>query len=86
MPPSQGDDGKEEPIRSESGFLTNSKEIAKSLNGLTFQDRDKGDLKPVTSILEGLKQMKTDAKRGEVEWNVYAMAIGVRFDEDAVDF
>ena len=29
--------------------------------------------------------METDAKRGEGEWKLYAMEIGVQVDEDAVD-
>ena len=87
MPPSQEDDGKEEPIRSHSGILTNSEDIAKSLHTLRFQNRDKDDLKFVTSILEAsMKQMETDAKRGEGRWNLYAMEIGAHVDEDAVDF
>ena len=87
VPPSQGDDGKEELIRSHSGFLTKSEEIARNLHTLRFQIRDKDDPKLVTSILEGLiEQMETDAKRGEEEWNLYAMEIGVHVDEDAVDF
>ena len=66
--PSQGEDGKAQPIRSHSGFLTNSEEIAKNLNAIRLQDRDKGDLKLVTSFLEGLmKQMETHAKRGKVD-------------------
>ena len=59
---------KAEPVRSHSGFLTNSQEIARNLNEIRFQDRDKGDLKLAKSILEGLtKQIETDAKRGEVK-------------------
>ena len=85
--PLQGDDGKEEPVLSHSGFLTSSKEIAKSLDALMFKDRDKGDLKSVKSLLEVLmKDIETDAKRCEENLNLYAMELCVHVDEDAVDF
>ena len=85
--PSRRDDGKEEPIRSHSGFLTNSEEIAESLGVFRFRNWDEDDPTLLTSILEGLiKQMETDAKRGEGEWKICAMDIGVHVDEDAVDF
>ena len=54
--PSQGDDG-------HSGFLNNAVEIAKSLNTLRFQDRDKDDLKLLTSILDGLMQTEEKETR-----------------------
>ena len=86
VPPSRGDDGKEEPIRSHSGFLTNSEETAESLGVFRFRNWDEDDPKLLTSIFEGLiKQMETDAKRGEGEWKICAMDIVVHVDEDAVD-
>ena len=46
--PSRGDDGKEEPIRSHAGCLTNSEEKAKSLGAFRLPNRDENDPKLVT--------------------------------------
>ena len=67
---------------SKSWFLTNSEETAKCLNELRFQDRDKGGLKLVTSILEGSDQ--TDGERRNVRrWIMEALCGHV--DENTVD-
>ena len=84
---SRGDDGKEEPIRRRAGFLTNPKEIAKSLGLCRFWKREEDGPKLITSILEGLiRQTEIDAKRGQGGWNLDVMEIGVHVDDDAVDF